>query len=218
MRKKLSIIPQSQLAKNMLCALMLMGSANLTAADNPVIDTSSVNLVDETGKPVQISDYNDYLRLVFFGFTHCPDICPITLFNVATALKSLKEDAKKVRILFISVDPKRDSPDVLAQYTDAFHASIIGMTGSYDQIARAAKSFRTTFGYSLRENGKERTLDKEAYLAISPKATYAPYHSSQIYILDAEGDVADIIGYGSKPEFISEKIREHLHVERTDTP
>ncbi len=201
--------------KHIAMAVMLLLYTGLV--QSIAIDTSQVELIDESGRPVTIDSYEGYLRLVFFGFSHCPDICPLTLFYTASALRSLEQGADKVRVLFISVDPKRDTPEVLARYTGAFHDSVIGLTGTYEQIETATKNFRTTFGFNLREGGKERALDKDEYLSIPADAPYTPYHSSQIYILDPNGDLLDIIGYGSKADLIAEKIREHLPAIRSDS-
>jgi len=191
-----------------LAVILAIGTGTVPAS---IIDVSGVNLIDETGQPVTIDSFDGYLRLVFFGYTHCPDICPLTLFYTASALKTLGKDAAdNVRVLFVSVDPKRDTPEVLARYTGSFHESIIGLTGTYEQIRTAAASFRTSFGYNLREKGKEKSLDKEEYLSLPADAPYVPYHSSQIYVLGPEGDLLDIIGYGSKTDAIAEKIQAYL--------
>jgi protein SCO1/2 len=168
-------------------------------------------LTDETGNLVTADMYGGRLRLVFFGFASCPDICPVTLQNIGTALNSLGSLAEQATVLFISVDPKRDTPDVLLQYTDAFHPSIIGLTGTYEQISAVTSGFRTTFGYSLTDDdGQERPLDREEYEAMSPTASYFPYHSSQVYLIGPNDELLDIIGYGSKPPLIEEKLRAHI--------
>ncbi len=194
-----------------LIAILITSCLTTAQADN-IVDTSSIVLTDENNKQVTINNYDGYLRLVFFGYSHCPDVCPLTLFYIASALKSLENDVNKIKVLFITVDPKRDTPEVLLKYTDAFHQSIIGLSGSYDQIMTATSKFRTTFGYNLNEKGKEKTLNKAEYEEISATMNYVPYHSSQIYILDVEGELVDIIGYGSKPEFIAKKLKEYLEL------
>ena len=193
-----------------LIAILIAASLNIAQADS-IVDTSSIVLTDENNKKVSINSYDGYLRLVFFGYSHCPDICPLTLFYVGSALKSLEKDVNKIKVLFISVDPKRDTPEVLLKYTDAFHQAIIGLTGSYDQILMATSKFRTAFGYNINEKDKEKTLNKAEYEETPTTMNYVPYHSSQLYILDEEGKLVDIIGYGSKPEFIAEKIKEYLN-------
>jgi protein SCO1/2 len=156
--------------------------------------------------------YEGRLRLVFFGFASCPDICPITLQNIGMALNSLGALAEQVTVLFISVDPKRDTPEVLKDYTDAFHPSIIGLTGTYDQLLATTSGFRTTFGYNLTsDDGQERPISGEEYEALPPTASYFPYHSSQVYVIGANDELLDIIGYGSKPALIEEKLRSHIN-------
>ena len=116
-------------------------------------------LVDETGRGVTHADYEGQLRLVFFGFTSCPDICPITLSNVAAALQSMGDLAEQITVLFVSIDPHRDSPERLEQYTQAFHPSVVGLTGSYEQLEKVTKGFRTTFGFTLRDgSGQDLSL------------------------------------------------------------
>ena len=119
--------------------------------------------------------------------------------------------AEKTRVLFISIDPKRDTPEILAKYTDAFHKAVIGLTGDYENILQLTMGFHTTFGYSIRVDNQERPLSREEYATISSEANYTPYHSSQIYLLDTEGELVDIIGYGSVPKQIADKIREHIN-------
>jgi protein SCO1/2 len=196
-----------------LCVVLIQVAGVNHAGATSVIETKSTGLIDETGKQAAIDDYNGLYRLVFFGYTHCPDVCPLTMYYVATALRSLGEAANSIRVLFISIDPKRDTPEALAKYTDAFHPSIIGFTGSYDDLKAAASGFRATFGYTVEEDGSERTLSPEEYETMPVGAPYVPFHSSQIYLLDREGTLLDIIGYGSKPADIAAKIRENIDID-----
>jgi protein SCO1/2 len=169
----------------------------------------SIKLIDEEGLESSIAKYNGFHRLVFFGYTYCPDICPLTLFQVSRALKSIDVD-KDLRVLFISIDPKRDTPEVLAKYTDAFHPSLIGLTGDYESIMQLTGHFRTTFGFTLQEANKEQSLSKEEYENLGSDVSYTPYHSSQIYLLGKDGELLDIIGYGSQSGQIADKILEYI--------
>jgi protein SCO1/2 len=126
------------------------------------------------------------------------------------ALNRLGPLAEEVRVIFISVDPKRDTPDVLARYTDNFHASIVGFTGTYDQLEAMTAGLRTSFAYSMNIDGKTRPLTREEYLQIDPTASYVPIHSSQLYVLSESGDIADIIGYGSKAADMEVTLRTYL--------
>lgn len=185
--------------------------APLPAPEHAADIDSSFELVDESGNDVLSEMYSGTLRLVFFGYTSCPDICPITLQNIGMALNSMGSLAEHVTVLFISVDPKRDTPERLLRYTDAFHPSIIGLTGSYRQIAAVTEGFRTTFGYNLTgEGGQERPLGEDEYARLATTASYTPYHSSQVYVIGKNNELLDIIGYGSMPQQIEATLRVHL--------
>lgn len=193
-----------------LVFLLLVCAAAWSKDSNKIVNVLSLEMLDESGQITTLEDYADYTRLVFFGFTSCLHICPMTLSKVGIALNSLGPLAEEVRVIFISVDPKRDTPEVLARYTDAFHSSIVGFTGTYDQVAAMTAGFRTTFSYSMKIDGKTRPLTREEYLEIEPTASYVPVHSSQIYLLGENGDVVDVIGYGSTAADMEATLRAHL--------
>ena len=190
-------------------ACVLMTGCEPVSEQAPVIDIA-FELTDENGDDVTSADYGGRLRLVFFGFTSCPDICPITLQNVGVALDTLGPLAERVTVLFISIDPIRDTPERLAVYTDAIHPRIIGLTGTYDQVTTVTSGFRTAFGYSAVVDGQERPLSRAEYEALEPEAAYTPFHSSRVYVIGERDELLDMIGYGSKPSFIAEKLREFL--------
>jgi protein SCO1/2 len=194
------------------CALILLGGCQQETASPPLADFDpSFRLVDEDGRSVTDEDFDSQLRLVFFGFTSCPDICPITLTNISAALESLGERAADVSVLFISIDPKRDTPERLRAYTGAFHPSVTGLTGNYVQIERVTAGFRTTFGFTVRDGtGVEQPLNRIEYETIPVFADYTPYHSSQVYVIGSDGELLDIIGYGSKPGNIEDTLLKHL--------
>ena len=170
----------------------------------------AIELIDENGSVVRLDDYAQYRRLVFFGFAHCAHICPMTLANTGRALDALGEDADRVRVLFVSVDPKRDTPAVLKAYTDRFHASIVGLTGSYEAIEALAQSYGISFGYSYQADGKTRPIDRGEYESLDASAHYVPFHGTQTLILDRHTEVIDLIGYGSTPETIAGTVAAHL--------
>ena len=172
--------------------------------------TGAIKLIDEDGHEAMLDDYASYRRLVFFGFAHCAHICPTTLANTGRALDMLGAKAGDVRVLFVSVDPRRDTPDALKRYTERFHDSIVGLTGSYDAIEALAAGFRISFGYSYRSDGKSRPISRTEYEALPESAAYIPFHGTQILILDEQGEVVDLIGYGSSPDAIAGKIASHL--------
>lgn len=191
--------------------LVALGATACSEGPSPAaqIDTSFV-LRDESGEVVSSTDFDGRIRLVFFGFASCPDICPITLNNIAAALRLLGPRAEDVAVLFISVDPKRDSPEVLARYTDSFHPSIVGLTGTYEQLLEVTQAYRTTFGHTVSRDGAEHALNREAYEAAEPGDDYVPFHSSQVYLLGRDGELLDVIGYGSKPSDIAASLEQAI--------
>jgi protein SCO1 len=127
-------------------------------------------LVDQNGELVSDQDLRGHPFLVFFGFTHCPDICPTTLFEVSEILRALGPDANRTRALFITVDPERDTPTVLKDYLSSFDPHLSGLTGDPNQIASVAKAYRV---YS-----KKVPLDDGGYTMD---------HTAIVYLMDKEG-------------------------------
>lgn len=129
------------------------------------------NLTSDTGESVTAADFRGKYVLMYFGYTHCPDVCPLTLVHLHLVMQKLGKDADKVRILFVSVDPARDTPAVLHQYVSAFDPRITGLTGTPDQIAAMAKRYRSSFNIDARQAGGNYTVS----------------HGSIIYIVDKQG-------------------------------
>ena len=128
-------------------------------------------LTDHNGKPRALADFRGKAVVVFFGYTHCPDVCPTTLADMAGVMKTLGADAERVQVLFVTVDPERDTPQVLKQYVPAFDARFLGLYGDLSATQRAAKEFKIF--YELQP----------------PKApgAYTVDHSSQSYVIDPQG-------------------------------
>lgn len=128
-------------------------------------------LTNDLGKPVTAADFRGQYVMMYFGYTNCPDVCPLTLVHLHQVMQKLGTEAGKVRILFVSVDPARDTPQVLHQYVTAFDPRIVGLTGTPRQIAAMAKSYRAAFNRD----------------AAQPNGGYEVSHSSGIYIFDKQG-------------------------------
>ncbi|MGA8659181.1 MAG: SCO family protein [Chthoniobacterales bacterium] len=112
----------------------------------PLKDAYNFNLIDQDGQPFQLSKLNGKVALFTFGFTHCPNICPTTLMDLATVYKALPAaDRNRVQILFISVDPRRDKPEVLKNYIPYFDPGIVGLTGSKDAIDQAVNAYGASY-------------------------------------------------------------------------
>jgi protein SCO1/2 len=129
----------------------------------------SLELADPTGRVRRLEDFRGKAVVVFFGFTHCPDVCPTTLADISTALKSLGPDAERVQVLFITVDPERDKPEDLAKYVGAFDPRFIALRGDAAATQRVAKDFKIY--YEKRKQGDTYSID----------------HSSQSYVIDPQG-------------------------------
>lgn len=138
-----------------------------------------LNLTDHNGKPRTLADFRGKVVTVFFGFTHCPDACPTTLAEMAQVMKELGADADKLQVLFVTVDPERDTPQVLKQYVPSFHPSFLGLYGDLDATTRAAKEFKVFFQKQPAKSGG-----------------YSVDHSAGTFILDREGRLRLFAQYG----------------------
>jgi protein SCO1/2 len=128
------------------------------------------HLVDQNGKAVSDADLKGKWQLLFFGYTHCPDTCPTALNEISLALDRLGKKRDEVEIVFITVDPERDTPEVLKSYVQSFDAPIIALTGAADQVAQAAKAYRVYYAKHPRPDGG-----------------YDMDHSAVIYVMDPQG-------------------------------
>ena len=145
----------------------------------------SYELTDTSGKTVTAEDTDGNIRLMFFGFTSCPDICPTTLQKLARVVKNLPEPTRQdVKIIFVSVDPERDTPERIKSYVEFFSDSIIGLTGSEKNLRELSKRYRTTFGYETpNEDGN-----------------YDVSHSSAVYVFDRDGEARLLVRPGQSTE------------------
>lgn len=157
---------------------------------------SEFDLVDHHGNRVTEEDFAGLWQLVFFGFTYCPDVCPTTLATIAEVLDTLGTDADQVAPLFITVDPERDTPEVMAEYVAAFHPRLVGLTGTPDQIEAAARSFRTYYAKA------EEAGAPDGYLMA---------HSGYIYLMTPDGEYEAVFTENANPpEEIAAQIERRL--------
>jgi protein SCO1 len=153
------------------------------------------SLVGADGKPVTDRNFRGRYMLIFFGFTHCPDICPAELQVIAQALEQLGDKAKKVVPVFVTLDPERDTPEAMANYVKSFGPNFVGLTGSPEAIAAAAKAYRVA--YSKVEN-KDSAGD------------YSVDHSALAYLMDPEGRYVTHFSYGLSTDQMAEKLEKLL--------
>ena len=130
-----------------------------------------MELVDYNGKTRKLSDFSGKVVVAFFGFTQCPDVCPTSLAELAEAMKKLGADADRVQVLLITVDPERDTPDILKQYVTAFDPRFLGLTGTPDQVKKAAASFKAYYAKAPTKDGG-----------------YSMDHTAAFYLLDGKGE------------------------------
>jgi len=178
----------------LLVVLAAIGFVGCVIADEVI--RGNFELLDHNGQRVTEQHYAGKLRLVFFGFTRCPDVCPTTLLEVRDALRLLGDDAVHVQPLFVSVDSDFDSSQKLAAYVAHFHTSLIGLTGTAEQIDAAAESFNVTYGVKASE---ESSSGREEI-----------FHTSYLFLMDRDGEFLDVFGYGTKAERVVETLRAHL--------
>jgi protein SCO1/2 len=151
-------------------------------------------LIDHNGQPRTLVDFRGKVLVVFFGFTHCPDVCPTTLSELARALKQLGADARRVQVVMITVDPERDTPEVLKQYVTALDPAFLGLTGDARAIAETAREFKIFY---------QKTA------GATPEA-YSVDHSSGTFVYDPAGRVRLLVGYGQGAEVFAHDIGQLL--------
>ena len=151
------------------------------------------HLVDQEGKTVTDADLKGKWSLVYFGYTHCPDACPTALNDISIALDELGPKRAEVRPVFITVDPERDTSEVLKSYVTSFDAPILALTGTPEEIAQAAKGYRVYYA-KHPEVGGDYSMD----------------HSSVIYVMDPQGRFTASFTQENSPEEIAERLKKLL--------
>lgn len=148
------------------------------------------SLITTEGVPVTEATYLGKPRAMFFGFTHCPEVCPTTLYEASNWMKALGEDAEKLSFLFVSVDPERDSPEVLKEYMSAFEGGVVGLTGDPSDVTAMVKAYRVYVRKVELEDG-DYTVD----------------HTAAVYLMDKKGDFVGSINFKEDQESALKKLR-----------
>lgn len=145
---------------------------------------SDFRLTDPAGKERSLSEFRGKVVAVFFGFTHCPDVCPTTLADMREVMTKLGTDADKLQVLFISVDPRRDTPEVLGRYVPSFHPRFLGLTGSPEAIIKVTRDFKI---FVREQPGK------------TPES-YTVDHTAGTLVFDGQGRLRLFMNYGATPQ------------------
>ena len=149
------------------------------------------DLVDQSGARRTLADFRGKVVVLFFGYTHCPDVCPTTMAQLAQATHELGEDAKRVQVLFVTVDPERDTQELLARYVPAFDPSFLGLRGDTQATERVTRDFKILVQKNPGNSPENYTVD----------------HSAGTYIFDPEGRLRVYVSYGQGPEVFVHDIR-----------
>ena len=148
-------------------------------------------LTDHNGKARSLADFKGKVVVLFFGYTHCPDACPTTLAELALVMKQLGADSKKVQVLFVTVDPERDTPRLLAQYVPSFDPGFVGLYGDLDATARTANEFKVVYQKVAGSSPDNYTMD----------------HSAGTYVFDQAGRLRLYVSYGQGATVLLHDIR-----------
>ena len=154
----------------------------------------SFKLTDQNGQPISDADLKGKPFLVFFGYTHCPDVCPTTLFEVSEVMRSLGKDADRAKALFVTVDPDRDTPAVLKDYLSSFDPNLIGVTGDEAALNTVEREYRV---YAKKvPTGKD--------------GDYSMDHSAVVYLMDKRGRFVAPFKLDRKPEEAAAELRKYM--------
>jgi protein SCO1/2 len=148
-------------------------------------------LTDHNGQTRTLADFRGKVVAVFFGYTHCPDVCPTTLSDFAAALRQLGPLAGRVQVIFVTVDPARDTPELLRQFVPAFHPGFLGMYTDAASLGRLASEFKVVYQKSSVKAADDYLID----------------HSAGTYVYDAKGNLRLLMPYGSSPDAIANDLK-----------
>ena len=182
----------------LLGALLIAGKAYYVARPTGQATSTGTALVggpfsltDQTGRKVTDKDFLGKYMLVFFGYTYCPDLCPTELQVMSAALDNLGAKADDIQPIFISFDPQRDTPEVLKQYVSNFHPRLVGLTGTPEEIAAAAKAYRVFYSKLENRSGPD---------------TYLMDHSTITYLMDKQGKFLKHFSYSTDAAALSQAL------------
>jgi protein SCO1/2 len=190
-------LPRSRKTLALLCgclAMLVLAAGFLLLQPRPMTAASAIGgpfaLTDQDGHRVTQADMAGHPFLVFFGYTHCPDVCPTTLSDLSRVLDALGKTAP-VKALFVTVDPERDTPAVLKDYLSSFDPRITGLTGDPAAVAAAEKAYRV---YARKVPGKD--------------GNYSIDHTAVVYLMDADGRFVNALDLGQPPETVAATVKQ----------
>jgi protein SCO1/2 len=190
----------------LICAAPAWADAPPPGGDNPMATgiNSRYLLMDTRGRSVSDQDFPGRFQLIAFGYTFCPDICPTTLAEMAVVMEKLGKQSERLQPLFVSVDPERDTPEILRRYTEFFHPRIIGLTGSPELVRRVANNFKVIYAKHWEPG--------------AAKDKYSVDHSAGMYLLGPDGSFVAKFAYATPPQEVAERIRVLMLEDSQRTP
>ncbi len=165
-------------------------ATDITGADF----AQALTLTDHTGKPRTLTDFKGKAVILFFGYTHCPDVCPTTMADLKQTMKMLGSRADELQVLFVTLDPTRDTQEVLAKFVPSFDKRFIGLRGTEEEVAATAANFKVYAKKVESKGNSDYTID----------------HSAGAYAFDKEGKIRLYIDYGERPADIANDIKQIL--------
>lgn len=182
--------------------LLMLAACNPAKESTPFVGTDitgadfakTLSLTDHNGKLRTMADFKDKVVVLFFGFTHCPDVCPTTMSDLKQAMKLLGDKSNEVQVLFITVDPERDTQEVLAKFVPSFDARFIGLRGNAQETADTLANFKIFYAKVDGKSANDYSID----------------HSAGMYVFDKSGKVRLYMGYGQKPAEIASDVKQLL--------
>ena len=178
-----------------LCLSLLTACAESLPPYNSIdvttpLEQADFHLTDFNGKPRSLADFRGKVVLLFFGYTHCPLVCPTTMADLAQVMEKLGKDANRVQVLFVTVDPENDRPELMAKYIPAFHPSFLGLYGDEQATLQTAKSFGVSY-------------EKQTY----KQGGYSFIHSDSTFLIGTTGKTRLLSRYGQKVELLVQDVR-----------
>ena len=185
------------------------GAANVRAQEVVSVSVAATlgaiapfSLIDQRGEPVTDEDFRGRFMLVYFGYTYCPDVCPLGLQRMSGAVEALGPEAEQVVPIFITVDPERDSSSVLAAYTAHFHPRVIGLTGTRGQVDAARRSYGVrSFKVFLPPSFDEGESDED------DNSRYLMQHSASTYLVGPDGAIERVFPHETSSREMARQIR-----------
>ncbi len=182
--------------------LLMLSACSPAKTPTPFIATDitgadfakSLTLTDHNGNKRNMAEFKGKAVVLFFGYTHCPDVCPTTMSDLKQAMKLLGDKSNEVQVLFVTVDPQRDTQAVLAQFVPSFDKRFIGLWGSLQETAETLGNFKIFYSKVLGKGENDYSID----------------HSAGMYVFDKKGKVRLYMGYGQKPADIANDISKLL--------